>query len=140
MRVKDLGMAAKKFGVNASAGSANYATGVQNNQDWASSTAAAAPTWAAGVQAAVSNGAFAKGIGKAGQAKWQSNAVTKGQPRFQQAVSTPAAQAAWQAGFAPFAQVLTGITLPPKGVRGSPSNYQAVQIIGDALHRAKVGQ
>lgn len=140
MKVKDLNLAAKKFATNASAGSGNYATGVQNNQTWAQNAEAAAPTWAAGVNAAAANGRFAKGVGKAGQAKWQQNAVSKGQPRFQQAVSTPAAMQNWQTGFQPYAAVIAGITKPPKGVRGSPGNYQIVQQIGDALHKAKVGQ
>lgn len=139
MKVKDLGTAAKKFGTNASAGSANYATGVQSDTSWATNTANAASTWGQGVQAAVSSGSFAKGVSKAGQSKWQSAAVQKGQSRFQQAVSTPAAQQNWQAGFQPYATVLSSITVPPKGVKGSPQNYAIVQTIGDALHKAKVG-
>ncbi|MBZ5569453.1 MAG: hypothetical protein LAN64_16595 [Acidobacteriia bacterium] len=139
MKVKDLGTAAKKFSTNASAGSTNYATGVQNNQSWAQNTEAAAPTWAQGVSSAASNGRFAKGVAKAGQSKWQTNSVQKGQSRFQSAVSTPAAQQNWQTGFSPYASIIAGITKPPKGVRGSPGNYAIVQTIGDALHKAKVG-
>lgn len=139
MKVKDLGTAAKKFGTNAAAGSQNYASGVQNNQSWAANTEAAAPTWAQGVSNAASNGRFAKGVSKAGQSKWQSNAVSKGQGRFQQAVSTPAAQQNWQNGFQPFATALGSIAKPPKGVRGSPGNYAIVQTIGDTLHKVKQG-
>jgi hypothetical protein len=137
MKVKDLGQSAKKFSTNAQAGSANYATGVQNNQSWATQTEAAAPTWAQGVSAAASNGRFAKGVAKAGQAKWQQNSVQKGQSRFQSAVASPMAQQNWQAGFQPYASVIAGINKPPKGVRGSPGNYAIVQAIGDALHKAK---
>jgi hypothetical protein len=139
MKVKDLGQAASKFATNASAGSANYSSGVQSNTSWAQNTEAAAPTWATGVSAAASNGRFARGVAKAGQAKWQSNSVSKGQSRFQSAVQSPQAKANWQSGFQPYATVIAGITQPPKGVRGSPGNYQIVQAIGDALHKAKVG-
>lgn len=139
MKVKDLGMAAKKFSTNAQAGSANYAAGVNSNTSWLSNTEAAASTWAAGVQAAAAGGRFGKGVAKAGQQKWQSNAVQKGQGRFQQAVGSPQAQQNWTAGFTPYSTVLAGITKPPKGVRGSPGNYQIVQTIGDALHKAKLG-
>ncbi|HZD31615.1 MAG TPA: hypothetical protein VE779_08130 [Candidatus Angelobacter sp.] len=138
MNVKSLATAAKKYGTNASAGSANYASGVQSNTTWMQNTEAAASTWAAGVSAAASNGTFAKGVSKAGQSTWQAGAVQKGQARFQSAVSTPQAQTNWQNGFQPYAQVLQGITVPPKGVRGSPGNYQIVQTIGTALHTAKV--
>ena len=139
MKVRDLSTAAKKFSTNASAGSANYATGVQNNSSWLTNTEAAAPTWAQGVSNAASNGRFAKGVSKAGQSKWQTNAVQKGQSRFQSAVSSPMASQNWQTGFQPYAQVLSSITVPPKGVKGSPQNYAIVQTIGDALHKAKVG-
>jgi hypothetical protein len=137
MKVKDLGVAAKKFGTNASAGSGNYASGVQQNQSWAQNTEAAAPTWAAGVQAAASGGRFAKGVAKVGQQKWQSNSVSKGQSRFQSAVTSPSAQQSWQAGFSPYASAIAAIAKPPKGVRGSPGNYQIVQTIGDTLHKLK---
>lgn len=139
MKVKDLGQSANKFATNASAGSGNYSSGVQSNQNWATNTEAAAPTWAQGVQAAASNGRFAKGVAKVGQQKWQTNSVSKGQSRFQTAVSSPAAKAAWQAGFTPYASIIAGLPKPPKGVRGSPGNYAIVQTIGDALHKAKLG-
>jgi len=139
MKVKDLTQSAKKFSTNASAGSGNYQAGVQNNQNWAANTENAAPTWAAGVSAAAANGRFAKGVGKAGQQKWQQGAVQKGVGRFQQAVALPSTQQNWQQGFQPYAAILAGITPPPKGVRGSPGNYSIVQTIGDALHKAKVG-
>src|SRR5271157_5881329 len=106
MNVKNLANAAKKYGVNAQAGSANYAAGVQSNTNWAQNTETAAPTWAAGVQNAASNGMFAKGVAKAGQSKWQSNAVSKGQSRFQTAVAGAAAQSNWQNGFQPYATIL----------------------------------
>jgi len=139
MNVKNLANAAKKFGTNAQAGSANYASGVQANQNWATNTAAASSTWAQGVTAAATNGSFEKGVSKAGQSKWQSGAVQKGQSRFQSAVAMPQTQQNWQTAFTPYAQVLQALPKPPKGVRGSPGNYAIVQSIGDALHKAKVG-
>lgn len=139
MNVKNLANAAKKYGTNAQAGSANYATGVQSNTTWLSNTEASSATWAQGVQSAAANGSFSKGVSKAGQSKWQTGAVQKGQSRFQSAVAMPQTQTNWQNGFQPYAQVLQGITKPPKGVRGSPGNYAIVQTIGNALHAAKVG-
>jgi hypothetical protein len=140
MNVKNLANAAKKYGTNAQAGSANYASGVQSNQNWMTNTEAASATWAQGVTSAATNGTFAKGVTKAGQTKWQQGAVQKGQGRFQQAVALPQTQQNWQNNFQPYAQVLQAIPKPPKGVRGSPGNYAIVQTIGSALHAAKVGQ
>jgi hypothetical protein len=139
MKVRDLSTAAKKFGTNASAGSGNYVQGVQNSAGWAAPTEAAQATWAAGVSAAAGNGSFAKGVAKAGDAKWKANVQSKGQSRYQQAVSSPTAQTNWSQGFQPYASTLSGMTLPPRGVKGSPANIQRVQAISDALHKQKVG-
>jgi hypothetical protein len=138
MKIKDLTVAAQKFSTNAAAGSNNYKSGVQNNSTWQSRTEAAKDTWAAGVSAAASNGRFQKGVTSAGQAKWQSAAVSKGQARFQSAVTSDQARQQWQSGFQPYAQIIAALPSPPRGVRGSPGNYSAVQQIGDALHKQKV--
>jgi hypothetical protein len=139
MKVKDLGLAANKFATNAASGANNYATGVRNNQNWASRTEAAAGTWAQGVQAAAANGRFAKNVAKAGQSKWQQSSVDKGQSRFQSAVTSASAKQNWQTGFSPYAAAINSIPDAPKGVRGSPQNYQIVQQIGDTLHKLKQG-
>lgn len=138
MKVRDLSTAAKKFGTNASSGSANYVTGVNNSQGWAAPTEAAQSTWSAGVSAAASNGSFAKGVAKAGDQKWKTGVQTKGQARYQQAVSSPQAQQNWQQGFSPYGSTLASLTLPPRGVKGSPANIARVQAISDALHKQKV--
>lgn len=140
MKVKDLATAAKKFSTNAAAGTSNYQAGVTADNTWATNTGNSAQTWQAGVQAAASNGSFAKGVSKAGQGKWQSATLQKGVARFQTGVNTPAAQAAWQNGFQPFATVLSSLALPARGPKGSPQNTAIVQTIADALHKAKLGQ
>lgn len=138
MKVKDLGTAAKKFSQNASAGSSAYLSGVQSNTDWAANTAAAQDNWAQGVTTAASNKRFAAGVNKAGQSKYTASAATKGQQRYQQGVSSASAQTNWSAGFQPYAQVLNSLTLPARGVRGSPNNIQIVATIAQALHAAKM--
>ena len=50
-----------------------------------------------------------------------------------------AAKADYEQGFAPFAQVIQGVNLPPRGARGDPRNYENVRLIGEALHAAKTG-
>lgn len=140
MRVRDLNQAAQKFSTNGAAGSNNYKLGVQANNTWAQNTEAAAPTWQQGVTAPGAADRYKNRVAKAGQGKWQSRAAGVGQQRFQTAMSDANTRSNWQNAFQPFATVLASIPVPPKGVRGSPSNYQIVQTIGDALHKAKLGQ
>jgi hypothetical protein len=138
MKVKDLSASATKFQTRAQAAGPAYTAGVQSpKKPWAASAAAAAPTWAAGVQAAANNGRFAKGVAKAGDSKWSANSAGKGSSRYAQGVS--AAGPNWQAGFQPYAAVLGGLTLPPRGVKGDPNNNNIVLAISQALHKAKQG-
>jgi hypothetical protein len=117
----------------------DYAKGVQNPRtSWAESTAAAADAQAAGVQQAISEGRFERGVAKAGNAKWQRKASTVGAQRFGPGVA--AAKGDYEAGFAPYANVIQGVTLAPRGAKGDPRNYERVKQIGDALHEAKTGQ
>lgn len=138
VKVKDAAAAATKFQTRASGAAQDYATGVANSGNtWMQNTAAAAPTWAAGVQQAVSNGQFSKGISQAAQAKLINRVAQVGSSRF----STGVAQAgpAWQAGTAPYLQTIANLTLPPRGPKGAPQNSQRVQAITDALRAKKLG-
>ncbi len=77
----------------------DYANGVQNpSRSWASATAAGAARWQAGIQEAISNGAFARGVQAAGDQKWQAAAVSKGTQRYQAAAQDAANNYARVAG------------------------------------------
>jgi len=136
IQVKSADAASKKWAARAGAASADYAAGVANPRvPWATATAAAANTWATGVQTAVANGQFAKGVGNAGN-KWSTNAAGKGAQRYPQGVSqgTPS----YMAKITPVLQVIAGVTLPPRAPKGDPSNLNRVSAIDTALRAAKV--
>lgn len=115
----------------------NYEDGVRNPRaSWAEQTAKAAQAYAAGVQQAVSSGRFAKGVATAGDAKWQTNAVQKGPGRWAEGVRL--SQDAYERGFSPYRQVLEGLTLPPRGPVGDPSNINRVKVIAEALHKERL--
>jgi hypothetical protein len=136
-QTKDIGSVAAKWSQRAAAAGADYTAGVKSTtKDWAGLTAAAAPAWEQGVQTAVGNGRFAKGVQKAGTAKWQAGASGKGATRYPQGVTGGGPN--YANNFGPFLQVISGVTLPPRGPRGSPSNIQRVSTIADALHAAKL--
>ena len=134
---KDISAIAAKWSQRAQAAGADYTAGVKSpRRDWAQNTAAASDSWGQGVQTAVADGRFSKGVTKAGTPKWQTNAVNKGSTRYPQGVAV--AQPTYQAGFGPMLQVIQGVNLPPRSPRGSPANLQRVAAVNDALHRAKV--
>ena len=136
--VKSTSTSADKWVRRAGQAGNDYKTGVQNpRKNWAEATSEASEAQAAGVQQAISEGRFTKGVQKAGNSKWQRKATSVGATRYGPGVA--AAKSDYEAGFAPFASVIQGVTLPPRGPKGDPRNYERVQQIGDALHAAKTG-
>lgn len=136
--VKAMNIVSDKWSRRTAGATQDYAAGVRSpKNDWQQKTLEASDAQAAGVQAAIANNSFEKGVSKAGSAKWQRKASGVGAQRY-----GPGAQAAkgdYEAGFGPYAQVIQGVTLPPRGARGDPRNYENVRLIGEALHKAKTG-
>ena len=136
--IKPIQQIVDKWASRASVASGDYAIGVKSpKKSWSQATLDATDAQAAGVQAAIAAGSFAKGVQTAGDSKWQRKATSVGAQRFGPGVA--AAKADYQAGFAPFAAVIQGLTLAPRGARGDPRNYDNTRAIGEALHNAKVG-
>mgnify|MGYP003394326613 CR=1 FL=1 len=115
-----------------------YKQGVTNpKNDWASNTENALTAWQQGIQNAMTNGSFVKGVVAAGTAKWKNQTINLGVPRWGQGVQV--AGPAYQAGFSKYRDVIANTTLPPRGAKGSPQNAQRSQAMAAALHSAKVG-
>ncbi len=138
IKTKSLSDIADKFVRKSQTATQDYKSGVTSpSKDWATETGAAAPSYVAGVTAAIGRNAFQTGVANAGTQKWQRNAVNKGSARYGPGVA--AAKDDYSKGFAPFLSVIQGITLPPRGPKGDPGNYVRTQVIGEALHNAKIG-
>jgi hypothetical protein len=137
LNVKDATSSAAKFVARAQAAGAAYTQGVQGAGDtWQQHTASAGDAFAAGVNAAISSGRFAKGVNKAGAAKYVAAAAGKGAQRYPQGVA--AAGPAWQNGVAPYLQMMSGLTLPPRMPRGDPGNLQRVAAVANANRALKL--
>jgi hypothetical protein len=135
--IKPVSESASKWVSRAGQAAGDYKAGVQNpRRSWEDATAAAKEAQAAGVQEAIANGTFERGVREAGNAKWQRKASEVGSARFGPGVA--AAKPDYEAGFTPYAQKIAGITLPPRGPKGDPRNYDRVKTIGDELHNLKV--
>jgi hypothetical protein len=135
--VKPADQTANKWATNAGNAGAAYTSGINNPRvSQTQATIAAAQTWAQGVQTAVTNGTFAKGVQRS-DGKWQARASTVGAQRFPQGVT--AAKATYQTAIAAVLQVIANITLSQARMpRGDPANYQRSQQVGQVLHAAKV--
>lgn len=136
IKVKGADVSAKKYVARASVAGPDYSSGIQNpKQDQASAAIAAAPTWAAAVSQAAANGSFAKGIQR-NPGKWAANSLSKGAQRYGPGVSQ--ALSTYQNAIAPYLQVLSNLTLPPRAVKGDPSNLNRVAAVDQALRQHKL--
>lgn len=136
--ITPIDQAADKWQRRASVAGPDYTRGVQNPRTpWATAAANAESAYSAGVTAAVSRKSFSAGVRKAGDAKWQAGATTKGPTRYAEGVQLAVGN--WTAGFQPFQSIIASTTLPARGPKGSPGNLQRVAAIATALHAAKTG-
>jgi hypothetical protein len=137
INIKPIDTIAAKFVKRASAAGGDYKDGVMNpRRPQMESAIAAADSWAAGVQQAVTDKRFAKGLQRAGNAKWQDRASNVGAQRYPQGVQ--AAQGSYTADFGPYLQVLSNLNLPARFPRGDPRNNDRVAAVTVALHQKKV--
>lgn len=129
---------AGRWATRTAAAAGDYQAGVQNpRQSWSQATVAASDAHKAATTKALAEGRFAKGVQKAGDAKWQRGAVGKGTERF--ASGAAAGQQDYEQGVAPFLAVIERTQLPPRGPKGDPANIRRVAVLAAALHTAKVG-
>lgn len=138
IKVKDVQASAQKFVARAQAAASDYKTGVSGAGSlWANNAQAANDTYVQGVTAAANAGRYRQGVQTAGATKYENNASTKGAQRYPQGVA--AAGPSWADKTAKFLQVISSLNLPPRAPRGSPQNVTRVQMIADALHKARLG-
>ena len=136
--VKSLDKVASKWSTVTPQRSADYQEGVQSpRRSWSQATADAAENYQAGVNEAISQGRFQKGVQAAGDGAWREGVVKKGVTRWPQGVML--GKGKYQQGFAPYHATIAGLSLPPRGPKGDPRNYDRVRAVGDALHETKVG-
>lgn len=138
IKVKDAATAAAKFVSRAQNAAPDYTKGVTGaGTTWQAHSAAAGDAWGAGVQAAVANQRYTKGVTRVGGGKWEAAATTKGAQRYPQGVAM--AGPAWQANTGPYLDTIASLNLPPRRPKGDPANFQRAQMVADALRKKKVG-
>ncbi len=135
-KVKSMDRIKKKWVDSTQLNQAEYRAGVESPKaDWADQTAKAEKSYNSGVQAAITRGAFGKGVKKKGTAGWQSATLAKGPERWAQGVALAADD--YERGFSPYRAVLEALTLPERGPKGDPKNIARVAAVAKALHDKK---
>ena len=136
--IRSLDSITKKWATVTPQRTGDYEDGVRNpKSDWASNTAAAEDSYQAGVQAAIAEKRFGKGVRAAGTEKWQKGAIDKGTQRWGPGVAM--AQSAYAAGFAPYRDAIERLTMPPRYHRRDPRNLNRVKAVVDAMIAAAKG-
>lgn len=138
IQIKPIDQIVKKWTTNAGSAGANYTAGVQNpRRPQAATAAAAAQSWATGVQQAVTNGTYAKNVVAASD-KYLRNATGKGAQRYPTGISQGAGD--FQTGLTPYLSVLANLQLPARLPKGDPGNVQRVSAVDAALRAAKLAK
>ncbi len=136
--IKSIAAIQEKWGRVTPQRSEDYALGIKNpKRDWAKAAGDAKESHKAAMTAAATNDSYAKGVAKAGTAKWQDRATRKGPGRFAEGVVVGAAD--YGAGFAPYAETIKATTLTPRFPRGDIRNLDRVKTISQALRKKKMG-
>lgn len=103
---------------------------------WQANTVAAKANYKSAISAADIDSRFAGGVNKAGAAGYANGINLKGKDRYSPGVQ--AGQSNYTKGEGPMLDVIAGIDRGTRGVRGTPSNYDIVRKIGDALHAKRL--
>ena len=136
--IKDIGSIQEKWGRVTPQRTEDYKLGIRSpRNDWEKGAVAAKDNHKSAMVAAAAADSFSKGCTKAGTGRWQARALAKGPARFAEGVMVGAPD--YGAGFAPYQQAISALTLPPRFPRRDPRNIMRVTAIAAALGKVKTG-
>ena len=136
-KVKASAATSEKWLRRTSSAGEEYAQGVANPRTpWKEATAAATGRWAEGVQAAVTQKRFDKGVAKATNESWSSGAINKGVSRFGPGVANSTEK--YNAAVSPYLSTIAATDIGPRYPKGDPRNIERVRKLALALHAKKI--
>ena len=137
IKVKDVASSTTKWSENAGRAADEFAVRAEAAaSDWQSKTVAAAGNFHQAITAPGIKERFAKGVARAGAAKFARKIRDVGRDRFGPGVA--AATADYTTGVEPYFSTLAALTLSARKPRGDPANYNRVQEIGKALNAKRL--
>jgi hypothetical protein len=114
------------------------ANGAAAGGKWLTGAVAGVPMYKSAVTAGDIDRRMLSGLNRAGSQGYSNGINKKGQANFTNGLQ--AGQAKYQAAEGAMLQVIQGVTLNTRALRGSTANYANVQKVGDALHAASVAR
>lgn len=135
MDCKSAAKIAKSFVTYAPGRSEEYEEGVRTpKKDWAAETAAAEGNYEKGVEAGIKRKAFGKGVKRCGTEKQKAKTILN-LNRWAEGIEK--AEDTMRIAMEKVVAVLESIKLPERFPKGDSRNYKRVQVVGDALRKAK---
>ena len=136
LKLRPLDLVVDKWNRRATAAGPDYQAGIQAPRvPWSQGAIAASPAWNQAVTNAASKDLFAKGVAKAGDAKWLNKALSLGARRYPEGVT--AAKDDYKNNFASFYDALGKVALPARAPRGDPRNLERVKAIVQTMRQTK---
>jgi len=130
------GNGADKWVNRASVATEDYRQGVNNpRRDWAQATEGASDSYKQGVQKAISEDRFSKGVSKAGTQAWKRGSMDKGASRYAPGVA--ASKDKYRNNVQPFLDTIEQTDIGERYPRGDPRNIERVARLAKALHDKK---
>lgn len=137
IKIKPVGTSATKWSENAARAAAEFATNAEAAaSDWQSKTQAAKENYGMAITAAGIKERFARGVVKAGAAKFARKIRDVAKDRFGPGVA--AGTPDYTAGVEPFFSTIAGLTLSARKPKGDPANYKRVEEVGKALNAKRI--
>lgn len=137
IKVKPIEVSTTKWSENAGRAATAFATEAEASADiWARNTAAARDTYGQAISAPGIKDRFAKGVTRAGAAKFARKIRDVARDRFAPGVA--AATVDYKTGVEPFFATLSALTLSTRKPRGDPANYRRVEEVGKALNAKRL--
>ena len=137
IKVKPIDASTSKWADRARGAATEFATEAENAaSEWQSKTVAAKDNYGQAISAAGIKERFARGVAKAGAAKFARKIRDVGANRF--AGGVDAATADYKAGAEPYYATLAALTLPARKPRGDPGNIARVETVTKSLNAKRL--
>jgi len=137
LKVKPIDASTTKWSENAGRAATEFAANAEAAaSDWATKTAAARDNYGMAISAAGIKDRFARGVAKAGAAKFARKIRDVASERFARGVS--AAVADYKEGAGPYYSTIASLSLSARKPRGDPANYKRVEEVGKALNAKRL--
>lgn len=139
LKVKDVTASTEKWANRAASAADIFASEAEKAADsWQKNTQAAQGNYQQGITAAGVPARFARGVAKAGAAKFARKIRDVARDRYAPGISM--GQVDYKDNVSPYLATLAGLTLSSRKMRGDPANYNRVTEVGKALNAKRLAQ